>query len=108
MVHPNRTDQIITNDNEAICTPEDATKACKFRWKIEQYHREVKQVTGIGKCQAGNHRAQGKHIVTSVLAWIVFQAQAVSRNITIYALKNEPLLKFQESIWLQPYTIFSS
>ncbi len=47
------------------------TKVCKFRWKIEQYHREVKQATGIGKCQAGNHRAQVKHIVTSVLAWIV-------------------------------------
>ena len=27
MVHSNRTDYIITNDNEAICTAEDATKA---------------------------------------------------------------------------------
>ena len=32
----------LTNDNVAICTPEDATEACAFRWKIEQYHREVK------------------------------------------------------------------
>ena len=47
-VHPNRTDYVITND-KAICTSEDATKACAFRWKIEQYHREVKQTTGIAK-----------------------------------------------------------
>ena len=49
-VHPNRTDYVITND-KAICTSEDATKACGFRWKIEQYHREVKQTTGIAKCK---------------------------------------------------------
>lgn len=46
MVHPNRGDFIITNDHEAIVTPEEARKACAFRWEIEEYHRELKQVTG--------------------------------------------------------------
>ena len=36
---------------------QDATKACAVRWNIEQYHREVKQLTGIGKCQASNGKA---------------------------------------------------
>ena len=107
MVHPNRTDYIITNDNEAISTSEDATKACAFRWKIEQYHREVKQVTGIGKCQARNARAQRKHIITSILAWIVLHAHAFTKNMTIYELKNEPLRMFQENMWRIPYTAFS-
>ena len=48
-VHPNRTDYVITND-KAICTSGDATKARGCRWKIEQYHREVTQTTGIAKC----------------------------------------------------------
>ena len=56
--HPNRTDYVITN-GKAICTSEDATMACGLRWKIEQYHREVKQNTGIAKCQAKNSKAQG-------------------------------------------------
>lgn len=107
MVYPNRTDFIITNDNEAICTSKDATKACAFRWKIEQYHREVKQVTGIGKCQARNARAQRKHIITSTLAWIVLKARAFKENMTIYELKNEPLRKFQEAIWRNPYVSFN-
>ena len=51
MIHSNRTDYVITNDKEAISTSKDARKACGFRWKIEQYHCEVKQITGIGKCQ---------------------------------------------------------
>ena len=66
-VHSNRADYVITND-KAICTSEDATKACAFRWKIEQYHREVKQTTGIAKCQARNSKAQRKHIITSILS----------------------------------------
>ncbi len=107
MVHSNRTDYIVTNDNEAICTPEDATEACAFRWKIEQYHREVKQTTGIAKCQARNAKAQRKHIVTSILAWIVMHAQACAKNTNIYQLKNRPLKDFQMQMWRRPYTVFT-
>ena len=53
---------VITND-KAICTSEDVTKACGFRWKIEQYHSKVKQTTGIAKYQARNSKAQRKSIL---------------------------------------------
>lgn len=106
-VHPNRIDYVVTNDYEQICTSEDATKACGFRWKIEQYHREVKQTTGIGKCQARNAKAQRKHIITAILAWIVLEAASHAKNMTLYALKNEPLKQFQAMMWRQPYTAFS-
>ena len=50
-----RTDSIATND-----LSQDDTKAtretCRLPWKIEQLHRELKQTTGIGKCQCRNHR----------------------------------------------------
>ena len=105
-VHPDRTDYIITND-KTICTSEDTTKACVFRWKIKQYHREAKQTTGIDKCQARNSKAQRKHVITAILSWIVMHAQAIFRKITIYQLKNEPLHAFQRSIWRNPYTAFS-
>ena len=29
---------------------------------IEQLHRELKQTTGIGKCQSRRHRGQRNHI----------------------------------------------
>ena len=107
MVHSNRTDYIVTNDNVAICTSEEATEACAFRWKIEQYHREVKQTTGIAKCQARTAKAQRKHIVTSILAWIVMHAQACAKNTNIYKLKNQPLKDFQMQVWRRPYTVFT-
>ena len=104
--HPGRTDYVITNDHEAICTPGDATEACAARWKIEQYHRESKQLTGIAKCQARNSNAQRKHIITAILAWIVIHAKAQTKKVSMYVVKNEPLKQFQENLWRNPYTSF--
>ncbi|SRR6266508_352031 len=105
-VHPNRTDYVVTNDHEQIGTSDDATKACAFRWKIEQYHRETKQTTGIGKCQARSTKAQRKHILTAILAWIVLHAQAQAKKTNIYELKNKPLKAFQASLWRRPHVVF--
>ena len=45
-----RTDYVVTNDlaqNDTSVTQQ----ACNWRWKIEQFHREAKQLTGLEKCQ---------------------------------------------------------
>jgi hypothetical protein len=44
--------------------------ACALRWKIEQFHREIKQLTGIEKCQCRKARIQRNHIACAVLVWI--------------------------------------
>ena len=59
-----RTEYIVTNDLSQ-CDAEATRQTCRLRWKIEQLHRELKQTTGIGKCQSRKHRAQRNHI-----AWI--------------------------------------
>jgi hypothetical protein len=50
VLSPQRTDYIATND-----LAQDSTQAtqevCGLRWKIEQFHRETKQTTGIEGCQ---------------------------------------------------------
>ena len=35
---------------------------CGMRWKIEQFHRELKQTTGIEKNQCRKARIQCNHI----------------------------------------------
>ena len=48
--NPGRTGYIATNDLSQ--SDVNAThQVCRVCWKIEQLHRELKQVTGIGKCQ---------------------------------------------------------
>ncbi len=51
MTAKHRTEYIVTNDVR-VETTEAAKQVGGFRWKIEQFHREVKQLTGVAKCQA--------------------------------------------------------
>jgi len=50
-VSTHRTDAVVTNDLTQDAT-RGAQQACALRWKIEQFHREVKQLTGIERCNA--------------------------------------------------------
>ena len=49
LVSPTRTDYIITNDMAQDET-DAAEKQSSIRWKIEQFHREDKQITGTESC----------------------------------------------------------
>lgn len=82
-----RTDWIVTNDPAA-----DSTKAtqevCDVRWKIEQLHREGKQVTGLERCQCRTARIQRNHIGCAFLVWVRLKALAVQTGRTVYQLKH--------------------
>lgn len=85
-VLPNRTDYIATNDLSQDSA--DATKdECAVRWKIEQLHRELKQVTGIEKCQCRKERIQRNHIGCAMLVWAALKKLAYKTGKTIYQLK---------------------
>ena len=50
-------------------------------------HREVKQTTGIEKCQCRKERAQRNHIGCALLVWVRLKALAAQAGTTVYALK---------------------
>jgi hypothetical protein len=56
-VSTHRTDWVVTNDPAQDST-EATPEVCGFRWKIEQLHRESKQVTGLEHCQCRQARLQ--------------------------------------------------
>ena len=49
---------------------------CAIRWKIEQFHREIKQLTGIESNQCRKARIQRHHICCSMLVWVQLAKQA--------------------------------
>jgi hypothetical protein len=55
-VSTHRTDWVVTNDlaQDSLQATQDA---CRLRWKIEQFHREAKQLTGIEGCQCRKARS---------------------------------------------------
>ena len=66
---------------------EAARKVCSFRWKIEQLHRESKQVTGPEDCQFRKVRIQRKHIACALLVWVRLSELASQTKQNLYQLK---------------------
>ena len=86
-VSTHRTDYIVTNDLTQNST-EATHQACGFRWKIEQLHREGKQLTGWEKCQCRKARIQRNHIGCALLVWVRLKEVAISNKTTVYQLKH--------------------
>jgi hypothetical protein len=89
-VSTHRTDGVVTNDPTQDST-KATQKACGFRWKIEQLHREGKQVTGLERCQCRNARIQRNHIGCALLVWVRLKELAVHTGRTVYQLKHRLL-----------------
>lgn len=85
-VSTHRTDWVVTNELTQDST-EATQQACRLRWKIEQLHREGKQVTGLERCQCRKARIQRNHIGCAFLVWVRLKALAVQTGQTIYQLK---------------------
>ena len=87
VVSTHRTDYVVTNDRTQDSTAA-TQKACGFRWKIEQLHREGKQVTGLERCECRKARIQRNHIACAFLVWVRLKELAVETGRTVYQLKH--------------------
>jgi hypothetical protein len=81
-----RTDYMATNDLAQDST-HDTQEGCGLRWKIEQFHRETKQTTGIEGCQCRLARIQRNHIGCAILLWVRLKQVAQATASTIYQLQ---------------------
>lgn len=88
-----RTDYVATNDLAQDDT-QVAQQACALRWKIEQFHRESKQLTGIEGCQCRKARSQRNHIGCAILVWIRLKQVAQESARTIYRVKHDLLADY--------------
>jgi hypothetical protein len=86
VLSPKRTDYVATNDMAQDST-QDTQEVCALRWKIEQFHRETKQTTGIEGCQCRLARIQRNHIACAILVWVRLKQVAQETASTIYQLK---------------------
>jgi len=90
VVSPDRTDYVVTNDLTQHSTA-DTQRVCAIRWKIEQLHREAKQVTGLERCQCRKSRIQRNHIACALLVWCRFKELAYQTGRTVYQIKSGQL-----------------
>jgi putative transposase len=59
----------------------------KKAWKIEEYHRGIKQFCGVERCQARRNSVQRAHIMMALRAFLRFEIQRIKTGITWFETK---------------------
>ena len=90
VVSSRRTEWIVTNDLSRGST-QDTQEVRAVRWRIEEFHREAKQLTGIESCQCRVGRIQRNHIACALLVWSRLKNLAYQSGQTIYRIKHDLL-----------------
>lgn len=88
-----RTDYVATNDL-AQDTTQATQEVCGARWKVEQFHREGKQLTGLEECQCRKARIQRNHIGCAILVWVRLKQVALETARTVYQVKHDLLADY--------------
>lgn len=86
-VSTHRTDYVATNDLSQTST-DTVQDVSGMRWKIEEFHRELKQLTGVEACQCRKARIQRNHIACALLVWSRLKSIAYQSSKTIYQVKH--------------------
>ena len=79
---------VITNRAPGSIDTQVVQKENKVRWVIEQLHRELKQLTGIERCQCRKQRAQRNHFACCYHAWFSLKVMAKKLGKTLYQVKH--------------------
>jgi putative transposase len=88
--------------NKLDMTLSDIKTVAAQRWKIEEYHRGLKQTTGIEKCQARNQRSQRNHIFCSIIAFVALEVQRRKKQISWYQTKQSIIQHAMRQYILSP------
>jgi len=74
--------------NDLTLTDYDSYKEhFDHRWKIEEFHRGLKQTTGIEKCYATRAASQQTHIFASFVAFVKLETARIKEQISWYEQK---------------------
>lgn len=101
-----RTEWIVTND-PSLLDVNGVRSTHAVRWKVEQVHRELKQVTGVEECQCRDPRAQRNHIGCALLVWVRLTDLARQAHTTVYALKHSLLSDYMRRELRSPTLSFA-
>lgn len=78
-ISANRTEYIVTNDLSQSST-DDVEFELQTRWKIEEFHARIKQLTGLEFCQCRRAKIQRNHIACAMLVWNHLKKMANGKN----------------------------
>ncbi len=95
-VSTHRTEHVVTNDHSQDSSGATGIESA-IRWKIEQFHREAKQLTGLEASQCRSQRAQRNHIACAMLVWVRLNQIAQDAHTNVYQIKQGLLSNYMRT-----------
>jgi hypothetical protein len=80
-------DRIMTHGLDDNLTVQAAKEANDVRWQIEQFHREIKPLTGSEKCPCRKARSQRNPLACGYQAWLSLKVKAKEFKTTLYPIR---------------------
>jgi len=95
-------DWLITNELDENLTTQVAKANNDVRWQIEEFHRDIKQLTGSQKCQCRKARSQRNHLACCYQAWLSLKVKASELKISLYQLRKNLFSDYLRAELLAP------
>lgn len=77
----------LATDDLKLNVYDQFTDQFNHRWKIEEFHRGIKQTTGIEKCKSIKASSQKTHIFSAFVAFVKLERQRLKKGISWYEQK---------------------
>lgn len=87
VVAPNGDSTYLATNDLSLTSYRRFTGHFQQRWNIEEFHRGIKQTTGIEKCYSVKARSQKNHIFAAFVAFVRLEAVRISQSISWYEQK---------------------
>ena len=68
---------------------DQVTTIYKKRWTVEQYHKEVKQITSFGKSPTKTVKTQSNHFYLSIMAYSKVEILKIRTKTNAFAMKDK-------------------
>ncbi len=98
---------VITNGDRGDRPDEPTTHSVQeeneVRWQVEQFHRELKQLTGSEACQCRKARSQRNHIACCYHAWLSLKVVAQQLGKTLYRAQSDLLTDYLRAELRNPH-----
>ena len=78
---------VAANGSECL-TVSQAVRLRAARWNVEGFFREIKQLTGVERCECRRNRSQRNHIALAMHAWLSLKTMANRLQTTLYEVRN--------------------
>src|SRR5215210_3823711 len=75
----------------------------EVRWQVEQFHRELKQLTGSEACQCRKARSQRNHIAACYHAWLSIKVAAHRLGKSLYRAQADLLSDYLRAELRNPH-----